>query len=172
MGWRRYAPAVETALQSLEETDLGGQLARWARETNQRIRFSNLLGGPGGAAWFLSIYFPRSMMAYLEPDRLAHELVHRRQGANLFGCLEYEREAYLIQYRCRLEMNVYQAAREETERVISLLEAGGEAAYEWIKTQGDYYKTFPIHPPRIWEVTKWWPQVRYGLAQLLPRKKV
>lgn len=171
MGWRRYAPAIEEALQALEATELGDQLARWARDTNQRIRFNNLLGGAGGAAWFLSIYFPRSMMKYLEPDRLAHELVHRQQGAHLFGCLEHEREAYLIQYRCRLELDMYQAVREETERVIGLLEAGGEVAYEWIKTQGDYYKTFPPYPPKIWEMSKWWPQVRYGLSQLFRRDK-
>lgn len=168
---RLPSPAVvQTALHSLEQTPVGRQIAEWERQRQVPILFSNLLGGPGGAAWFGHfVAFPAYMQHSLEPDRLAHELVHCQQGWYIFGCLAHEREAYLVQYRILLENETDPGRRQYFQGVLDKLSRGGDAAYEWIKTQGPYYKTFPVENPRLWEVRKWWPQVAYALSVIIPR---
>lgn len=166
----RFPEAVQTALNKLEQNPLGRQIAEWQRQVRVPILFNNLLGGPGGTAWFgRFIAFPESMKQYLEPDRLAHELVHCQQGFYIFGSLEHEREAYLVQYRILLENETDPGRRQYFQEVLAKLARGGQEAYDWIRTQGPYYQTFPIDNPRLWQVSRWWPQVRYALSVILPR---
>jgi hypothetical protein len=164
-----YAATVQDAFRVLAELDVTSELARWAQEERVPVYFNNLLGGTGGFAYLGMVFFPVWMQEGLEPERLAHELTHCQQGLYFFGCLENERGAFIVQKKCELEL-ARRANRDTSaiQQALTLLEQGGQAAYDWIYAQGDIYKTFPPTEPFLWEVDKWLPQVRYVLSHILP----
>jgi hypothetical protein len=165
VGYYRFPQAVVDALDVLDNTALGHAWANYLRRSRIQIMFYDSLGGPGGTAWFgRRIFFPRSMLTYLEPDRLVHELVHTTQGPYLFGALEHERAAYIVQYRYLAETMDQPSARDFYLDIVSGLHKGGQEAYDWVRQQGPYYHHFPIDNPMPWQVDKWWPQVKYAVA--------
>lgn len=172
MGYYRYPQAVVDALDVLDNTALGHAWADYLRQSGIQIVFQDALGGPGGTTWLgQRIYFPRSMTAYLEPDRLVHELVHTTQGPYLFGALEHERGAYIVQYRYLAETRDDPAGRDFYMDVVRSLHKGDEAAYDWVRQQGPYYHSFPIENPMPWQVKQWWPQVKYAFSVSRSRVK-
>lgn len=160
-----YHQAVADALATLDQSPIGHAWAEYMRRKSVKVVFNDTLAGPGGTAWLgWRIFFPTSMRAYLEPDRLVHELVHTTQGPYLFGSLENERGAYSVQYRYLAEVAPTDHARDYYMEVVRLLQRGGQAAYDWIGQQGPYYKSFAIRHPKLWQVDRWLPQVKYALT--------
>ena len=153
------------ALLALDETPTGHAWAEYLRASRLAIIFSNALGGPGGTAWFgWRICFPTSMLQYLEPDRLVHELAHTTQGPYLWGSLENERGAYIAQHRYLAEAALEPTSRDFHMGIVTMLQRGGPAAYRWIQDLGPYYQHFAVNHPKPWQVRAWLPQARYALA--------
>ncbi|MDP3047371.1 MAG: hypothetical protein Q8O07_07830 [Chloroflexota bacterium] len=99
---------------------------------------------------------------------MAHELVHVRQGITLFGSIDSEREAYVVQCQVELELLMRQrpVPRNEVRRReadLRTLERSPESAKAWILARGPYYGQFPDTRPRWWQLRRWWPQVRFAL---------
>lgn len=167
-----YPQAVMDALAVMDQSPTGHAWAEYLRGSRVRVVFNDALGGPGGTVWFgWRIFFPTSMRTYLEPDRLAHELVHTTQGPYIFGSLEHERAAYGVQYRYLAETAPDDHARQFYLDIVHRLQAGGHPAYQWIIQQGPYYRHFPIHNPSLRQVSQWTPQIRYMLRVSRSRLK-
>lgn len=162
MDAKRYPQAVVDALAVLDQTAFGHAWAEYLRRSKVRVVFHDALGGPGGTVWFgWRIFFPTSMQKYLEPDRLLHELVHTTQGPYIWGTLENERGAYRLQYRYLAEATDIPDHRAYYMGIANKLSRPTDEAYEWIREQGPYYRTFPPDHPKIWQVKLWWPEIKY-----------
>ena len=160
-----YPPAVMDALAVMDQTPIGHAWAEYMRARRIQVVFNDSLGGPGGTAWLgWRIFFPTSMRSSLEPDRLVHELVHTTQGPYLWGSLENERGAYIVQYRYLAETARDDGGRAFYLGIVTRLQASDESAYDWIRERGPYYAHFATHHPKIWQANLWLPQVRYALA--------
>jgi hypothetical protein len=154
----------------LDQSEFGHAWAEYLRHSRIQIAFHDALGGPGGTTWLgWRVVFPNSMRTYLEPDRLVHELVHTTQGPYIFGSLEHERAAYIVQYRYLAETADARHARDFYHDIAANLQRGGDEAYAWVKEQGPYYHAFPIENPKLWQVRQWAPQVAYALNVAVPR---
>ena len=161
----RFPQAVEEALVVLDQSELGRVWANYLRESRIGVVFNSTLGGPGGTTWLgWRIYFPASMRTYLEPDRLVHELVHTTQAPYLFGSLEHERAAYIVQYQYLASVTGSPPSLDFYMDVVRNLQTGGDAAYDWIRERGPYYHSFPVENPRLRDVRAWAPQVRYAVS--------
>ncbi len=168
----RFHQAVVDALGILDQSALGKAWADYLRQSRIQVVFSDTLGGPGGTTWLgKRIFFPTSMKTYLEPDRLVHELVHTTQAPYVFGSLEHERGAYIVQYRYLAEVQDDRRVRDLYLDVVSNLLRGDDDAYDWVKKQGPYYHSFPIDNPKLWQVKAWTPQVKYALSVSRARLK-
>ena len=166
MPWSALGAALTAdALDALDGTPTGHAWAEYLRTRRVQVVFSDALGGPGGTAWFgWRVYFPTSMRAYLEPDRLVHELVHTTQGPYLWGSLENERGAYIVQHRYLAEAAVEPTSRDFHMDIVTMLQRGGPQAYGWIQNLGPYYQHFAANHPKPWQVRAWLPQARYALS--------
>lgn len=161
----RYPQAVMDALAILDNSPTGRAWAEYLRASRVEVVFNDALGGPGGTAWFgWRICFPTSMRQRLEPDRLVHELVHTTQGPYLWGSLENERGAYIVQHRYLAEAAVEPVSRDVHMDIVAMLQRGGPEAYGWIQNLGPYYQHFAVNHPKPWQVRAWLPQARYALA--------
>jgi hypothetical protein len=138
---------------------------------NTRLVVSRLWAGAGGSALLRRVNLPPPALEW-PPERLAsllaHELVHVRQGVTIFGSIDSEREAYIVQCRVELELLMRRrpVPRNEVRRReadLRTLERSPESAKKWILARGPYYGQFPDTRPHWWQVRKWWPQVRYAL---------
>lgn len=165
MGYYRFPQAVVDALAVLDQTALGHAWAEYLRASQIQVVFNDALGGPGGTVWLGGwVFFPTSMRYTLEPDRLVHELVHTTQGPYLFGTLENERGAYLVQYRYLAEATDRPDHRDWYMSIVNKLMRPTDEAYDFIRQQGPYYRSFPAEHPGLWQVRQWWPEVRYALS--------
>lgn len=153
---------------------LGGlQSADGLSELGHRtgVVVSRFWAGAGGSALLRRVNLPPGALDW-PLDRLAailaHELVHVRQGITIFGSIDTEREAYIVQCRVEMELLLRQSPvpRNEIRRReadLKTLERSPEAAKKWILARGPYYGQFPDTQPHWWQVRKWWPQARFAL---------
>jgi hypothetical protein len=160
---------VDDALELLRDLKSAAELYELGRRT--RVVVSGLWAGPGGSALWRRVNLPLGSLDW-PAERLAallaHELVHVRQGITLFGSVDTEREAFIVQ--CRVELELLNRRRpvprnevRRREADLRTLERNPESAKAWILARGPYYGQFPDARPRWWQVRKWWPQVRYAL---------
>ena len=163
-------PRIDEALNVLGGVQAASGLHELGRHT--RVVVSRLWAGAGGSALWRRVNLPPSALEW-PPERLApllaHELVHVRQGITLFGSIDSEREAYIVQCQVELELLMRQrpVPRNEVRRReadLRTLERSLESAKAWILARGPYYGQFPDTRPRWWQVRRWWPQVRYALG--------
>ena len=161
---------IEQALEVLRDVPSAEGLCELGQQT--RVVVSRLWAGRRGSALWRRVNLPAWAVEW-PPERLApllaHELVHVRQGITLFGSMDSEREAYIMQ--CRVEMDLLLRQRpvprnevRRREADLRNLEKSPEAAKAWIVARGPYYSQFPDTRPRWWQVRRWWPQVRYALT--------
>ncbi len=160
---------IDQSLEVLRDVPSAEGLCELGKHT--KVVVSRLWAGAGGSALWRRVNLPPWALEW-SPERLApllaHELVHVRQGITLFGSMDSEREAYIMQ--CRVEMDLLLRQRpvprneiRRREADLRTLERSPESARKWIVARGPYYGQFPDTRPHWWQVGKWWPQVRYAL---------
>jgi hypothetical protein len=160
---------TDQALEVLRDLESAPGLYELGRRT--RVVVSRLWSGAGGSALWRRVNLPPGALSW-PVERLAvllaHELVHVRQGIVLFGSIDSEREAYIVQSRVELELlsrrkpyPLNEVRRREAD--LKTLERSAEAAKLWIVARGAYYRQFPDTQPRWWQVRQWWPQVGFAV---------
>jgi hypothetical protein len=161
---------IDQALDVLRDMPSAGELYELGRRT--RVVVSRTWAGAGGSALLRRVNLPPSALEWSTErlaSLLAHELVHVRQGITLFGSLDTEREAFIVQ--CKVELELMSRGRpaphneiKRREADLRTLERSPESAKKWILAKGPYYDKFPDTRPHWWQVRLWWPQVRYALT--------
>jgi hypothetical protein len=160
---------VDEALRVLDGIQAANGLGELSRHTH--VVVSRLWAGAGGSALWRRVNLRPEAVEW-PPERLAsllaHELVHVRQGVLLFGSIDSEREAFIVQCRVDLELlgrqrpvPLNEVRRREAD--LRALERSPESAKKWILARGPYYSQFPDTQPHWWQVRRWWPQVGYAL---------